>query len=146
MQKQFLRSLVLGGVLLSSFASAQVYRDRNGSDYRGDNNYGRGDAVSRTLNDLHRVQSSGWIDRRDRDNFQDATKELLKFQDRRRDGRFDRGSLDDAIGEIQRIVNGGRVHPRARDILARDLYSLRDLRSYGDQSYNRYDRGRYDRR
>ena len=150
MHNRILRGLIVAGTLLTGVASAQIFRDRYGrpSDgYYGNGGYGYGrggDPVSRTLEDLRRLAYSGGYgyDNREQKRLREAEKELLKFVDRSRNGRFDDNSLGDAIEEMEKAVNGNRLHPQAREILVRDIYALRAFRSSGGRSYDPYYRGR----
>jgi hypothetical protein len=132
--------LLLGSALSIVTAQAQVYREgpygRGG--YRDDRGYGRGDAINRTLSDINRVRSYGWSDRRERKHLDQAERELVKFQDKLVRGRFDYHHLDQGIEHLNRALNSYQMNPRDRDVLARDLITLRDFRNGG--------RGYYDRR
>ncbi len=90
--------------------------------------YGSG-IVDRTLQDLRRTGWNGRLDGHERGHFNSAIKELEKFQDRRRDGRFETKHLDKAIENIAHLAYADRLHPRDRSILASDLEALRDFRS-----------------
>jgi hypothetical protein len=154
MHNRILRGLIVAGTLFTSVASAQIFRDRYGrpSDgYYGNQEYGYGrggDVVTRTLEDLRRLAYSGGgyggygNDSREQKRLREAEKELLKFVDRSRNGRFDDNSLGDAIEEMEKAVNSNRLHPQAREILARDIYALRAFRSSGGRDYDPYSRGR----
>ena len=85
--------------------------------------------VDRTLHDLRRASWNGRLDGHERNHFNSAVKELEKFQDRWRDGRFDTGRLDKAIDSLRHLANADRLHPRDRSILASDLEALRNFRA-----------------
>ncbi len=120
------------GLLWTGSAGAQWrYYDRGDLDRQRTEPYARGDAVDRALRDLDRARSYRFTDHHERKHFDQARKDLIRFQDNWARGKFDRGRLDGAIGNIQHLVNADRVHPRDREMLARDLNDLRELRARG---------------
>ena len=106
-------------------------RDRGSYEPGYGPSYGSG-VVDRTLLDLRRAASNARLDGHERSHFNSAVKELQKFQDRWRDGRFDTGRLDKAIDSLRHLANADRIHPRDRGVLARDMEALRDFRSRGN--------------
>jgi hypothetical protein len=79
---------------------------------------------SRVRADLERAQAdSGW-NGGDRRRFDKVREELSEFQ---RSGN--RHELNDTISALQKVVNDNRLAYRDRDILAQDLYQLRDFRA-----------------
>jgi hypothetical protein len=149
--RHFLRTAFLGfsALYLTGCAQAQYGRyPRGGPDpyyrndpYNRDDRYNRNDPyysgrsdrayggiVDRVLSDLNRVQgfNRGGRNRKEIDR---AREDLLRFRDRQAGGHFDRGRLDSAIENVQRLVNSNWLLPRDRDMLSRDLYALRDFRS-----------------
>ena len=112
------------------------YRDDDGYYQRGP--YSRGyDAVDRALSDLERLRSYRWVDHHERDHFERARRDLLRFSENRARGRFDKDRLDGAIENMQHLANADQVHPRDRQVLRRDLAALRDYRARGGYSYRR---------
>ncbi len=85
--------------------------------------------VERTLHDLRRAAMTARLDGHERKHFHEAARELEKFQDRWRGGRFETRHLDKAIENIAHLAYADRPHPRDRGILANDLEALRDFRS-----------------
>lgn len=148
--RHFLRIAFVGlsAIYLTGCAQAQYGRyPRGGPDpyyrndpysrndpYYSDRGYGGG-VIDRALADLNRVQ--GFNRGRNRREVDRAREALLRFRDRQASGRFDRGRLDSAIENMQRVVNSNWLPPRERDMLSRDLFALREYRSNG--GYN----GRY---
>lgn len=113
-------------------------RDRDrGRDYRW--NSGRAGSyniaiVDRTISDLRRVASRSRVDRHERNHFERALYHLDRFRHNyTRDGRFDTGRLNDAIEHLDDLSRAHQLHPRDREVLARDLYALRDFRSRRDR-------------
>jgi hypothetical protein len=133
--RQLMTAAVIGG-LAAAAASGQFRAPSWGDDDRWERQRRspvRGDVVARVLGDLDRMRSYRRVDHHERKHFENARKDLLRFRDRWADGRFDRGRLDSAIDNLRHLVDSAQVHPRDREILARDLYALRDFRSYGGE-------------
>lgn len=147
------------GVLLAAATAGAQYRNnqypnndprygngRYGNDDRGYGGQGRqggayrGDLVDRVLSDLDRSQYAAGGDRRQWKELEQARRDLVRFRENWMRGRFDRDRIDGAIHHLDRLVESRWLEPRARDILARDLYALRDFRAGG--GYNRGDYGR----
>lgn len=115
-------------------------RDRDayyGRDY-GNRGYRGGDPVDSAMRGLRQAASMSRYDGHERKHFDNAMRDLSRFQDRRRSGRFDRGALDSAISNMSDLARADQLHPRARDIIARDLSDLRNFRDSGDRYYDPY--------
>jgi hypothetical protein len=65
----------------------------------------------------------------DHKRFNKVREELGEFQGKLSSGRFDRHELDDAIKNLQRVVNDNRLDYRDRDVLVGDLAQLREFRA-----------------
>ena len=142
-----MRNLISGMLLLAALAGGTAnaqYRDRYGSPYpnnrgpypsesRYDNRF---DAVRRAIADLDRAASVRYADRRDWRHAESARKDLIRFEESRARGRFDRGKLDGAINHLADLTRSPLLHPRERDMLARDIADLRELR-YRAESWRR---------
>ena len=76
--------------------------------------------------------------RRERERYDNALRHLGQFEERARRGYFDKGKLDQAIEDVQNLVDHNPMDGRARDILWRDLGALRSLRERYDHGYRRY--------
>ena len=88
-------------VMLMALAAYGAPRDESG-------------IVDRTLHDLRRASWNGRLDGHERNHFNSASKELEKFQDRWRDGRFDTGRLDKAIDSLRHLANAiASIHATA---------------------------------
>jgi hypothetical protein len=120
--------------------------------YRRNQRYGYGQygrsqpgsgVIERTMSDLDRAARSAQLDNHERNHFSRAMQQLSQFRDRWSRGEFNRGNLDKAIEDVQHLVNADRVHPRDRDLLARDLTALRDFRANRGAVYGGYS-PRYD--
>lgn len=115
------------------------YRDSYGN--RG--GYYRGDPVNVALQNLRRAASTNRYDRHERNHFEKAIRDLNKFQDRARSGRFDSGALGSAISHMQDLAQARQIHPRDRNLIARDISELRSLHASGGRYYDPYGRDRY---
>ncbi|HSU32471.1 MAG TPA: hypothetical protein VLJ11_14660 [Bryobacteraceae bacterium] len=81
---------------------------------------------------------NGVYSHRERERYDNALRHLGQFEERARRGDFDKGKLDQAIGDVQNLVDHNPMDGRARDILWRDLGALRSLRERYDYGYGRY--------
>jgi hypothetical protein len=115
-------SLVL---LFGIGANAQPPRsaDRDDRYHR----FGRG-TLDRVRADLGRAERNmRYIGEGEMRRFNNIRDGLADFQRRWERGRYDRAALDQAIGNLQALVDRGRLRPRDRDLLADDLQRLRGL-------------------
>lgn len=128
---------LLAGLLIVPALEAQ---DRGRMARRG------ASPVDRAMADLNRAaRNARFVDGHERKHFDRAMQELGRFEDRWRDGRFDKGRLDKGIENIQHLVNSDRLHPSDRRMLARDLSELREFRARGGYDRGGYRDGRDDR-
>jgi len=115
------------------------YRD-NDRDYRRD---GRaGSAIDATMRDLERFasRSEGRYSHRERTRFENALRNLSRFQDRYYRGHFDKDRLDQAIEDVDNVVKHNPLNQYARERLWNDVNNLRAFReNRGDWN----DRRRY---
>jgi hypothetical protein len=120
---RYLPVLVLAGLLA---AGAQAQYRPFGDRYSGRDAYNRnrGDLFGRVRADLERAESNSNWDGGDRRRFAKVREELGEFQ---RTGK--RGELNDTISALQHVVDSNRLAYRDRDVLAQDLYQLRDFRA-----------------
>lgn len=81
---------------------------------------------------------NGAYSHRERERYDNALRHLGEFDERARRGYFDKGKLDQAIGDVQNLVDHNPMDGRARDVLWRDLGALRSLRARYDHGYRRY--------
>jgi hypothetical protein len=85
------------------------------------------------MDDLQRVaRANGAYSKRERERYDNALRHLSEFQDRLRQRQFDKGKLDQAIGDVQNIVDNNRLDRRAKNVLWRDLGALRTMRARYD--------------
>ena len=93
--------------------------------------------IDRTMSDLQRAASRNRVNSHERDHFRRAMSELQNFRYRTAGGRFDEGRLNRVIEDLEHLANARQIHPSDRQILARDMYALRDLRSSRGGYYRR---------
>jgi hypothetical protein len=122
------------------YGNRDAYGNRDRSGNRG--GYRNGDPVNRAIQNLQRAASMNRYDKHERNHFDKALKELRKFQDRSRSGRFDGGALDKAISNMSDLARARQLHPRDRDLIVRDISELRQVRASGGGYYDPYARGR----
>jgi hypothetical protein len=66
---------------------------------------------------------------RERSRYDHAIRHLSEFQNRLYQGHFDRDRLDQAINDVQNVVNHNPLDNRARGMLWNDLNDLRAFRA-----------------
>lgn len=89
--------------------------------------------VEQTMSDLQRIaRANGVYSNRERERYDNALRHLAQFQDRLRARQFDKGKLDQAIEDVQNIVDNNRLDRRAKNLLWRDLGALRTMRARYD--------------
>ncbi len=131
---------VAGTVFAQPRPPAGAYDDRWGRDDRygyGRDNYRGASPVSQAMRDLQMISSRSFVDRHEAKHFQRAMEELSRFEQRARQGVFDRGRLDRAIDNMQDLANAHQLHPRDRERLRNDLFALRRFRDGGDRYRSR---------
>lgn len=91
--------------------------------------YGRArDLVARAQEDLRRAADFTVSKEKERDRYRDVQRKLSEFDGELSKGHFDKGKLDDAIGELKEVVKNNTLESHDRDALASDLADLRTLR------------------
>ncbi len=83
--------------------------------------------VDRTQADL---RAAGDIQhgQKERERYKHAQKSLSTFDRHLSKGRFDKDKLDDAIGDIQSVLDHNTLQARSRDALLQDVADLRVAR------------------
>lgn len=100
-----------------------------GRSYWNSRSYYSPAPVSQTIRHLHQIAAYSSSTGRERKRFDNAIRSLYQFQDRYHRQRFDKDKLDQAIEDVQNIVNHNRLHPQARNLLWSDLGQLRGFRA-----------------
>jgi hypothetical protein len=137
--KQIFQRFALRGVMALSLLSvgAMVLPAQ---DWRYEHRRRADTPVDRTIHDLQRLaQRAGpYNSGRERSRVDNAIRHLSEFDSRYDRGHFDKGKLDDAIGDVQHVVDHNPLDERARRILWDDVSSLRAFRAnrgYGNAFY-----------
>lgn len=95
--------------------------------------------VEATLHDLDEIASRSTYSHHERERYDNALRHLQQFGDRLHEGGyFDKGKLDQAIGDVQSVLDHNRMSNRAHDILLQDVSELRVLRQHYDDRNRRY--------
>jgi hypothetical protein len=127
---QLLAGGLVGAAAFSGLALAQ--------DYRFVPEHRR--PVEATLRDLNEISARSTYSRHERERYDNAVRHLQQFGERLHEGGyFDKGKLDQAIGDVQSVLDHNRMSNRAHDILSQDVMNLRDLRRNFDER-NRHNR------
>ena len=124
-------------LLFLGLAAAAAFADDRGRGRYGDWNPGtRGEygyrpagIVGRAMQNLRFAASRNRVDSHERNHFHRAMYHLQRFGADYARGHFERGHLNGAIDHMQDLARAHRIHPRDRQLIARDLWALRDLRS-----------------
>ncbi|HYP09492.1 MAG TPA: hypothetical protein VER03_24925 [Bryobacteraceae bacterium] len=121
--------------------------DRYNRNNRRNNGYGYGNTrggygsgnnssaiLNRTMQDLRSAASRNRVDSHERDHFNRAMSELQNM--RYSQGNVDSRRLSRVLEDLDHLSNAHQIHPRDRQILARDRQALASL--YGGYGYNRW--------
>lgn len=135
-----MRRAIVAGLFLLSVTAFGQYRDRD--RYRDpryeDRRYNNASPVSRVIGNLDRIDSRAWVDRHERDHFNNARNDLYAFESRLQQGRFENRYLDHAIDNMKHLANARQLAPRDRGMIMRDIDELRALRARGGGYYRGY--------
>jgi hypothetical protein len=82
------------------------------------------------------MRSYRWVDGHERNHFNQARRNLIRFRQRWMQGKVDKGRLNGAIGNLKHLANSHQVHPRERALLAAEVDELRRFR--GSDGFSRY--------
>lgn len=130
--KKWLVSTLLVAGALALGLSAQEYGYRYSPEHRR--------PVTAAIEDLRSIESHESYNHKQQERYDHAILHLQQFAERLHEGgRFDKDKLDDAIGDIQHVLDQNRISESAREVLVRDITDLRMLRErYNDRSRYRY--------
>jgi Transposase zinc-binding domain len=109
------------------------YSRPRGSGYGQNQDY----LIGRVMSDLGQAASHVYLDGHERKHFDEVAGNLQDFQARWSRGHFDTGKLDKAIHNLEHLAQADRVRGRDREMLARDLYDLRQFRATRGGYYQR---------
>ncbi len=93
--------------------------------------------VERVHGDLNRGYAVWRLSGGDRGRLTRADRRLHDFAEHWRNGKFDKGNLDHAIGDIQKVIEDNHLSGRERDALWNNVEELRRMR----QAYDRHEIG-----
>jgi len=126
--------VLLGSVTLMSVTGIAT------AQYGPEGRY-RPESVSALIGRVHEDLDHGYavwhLRGGDRDRLTHAEHQLRNFAERWRHGRFDKGTLDGAIGSVQRVIDDNQLSGRERDALWGDVEELRHMR----EAYDRHEIG-----
>jgi hypothetical protein len=114
----------------------------NGTYGSGTYGYGNGGIYSRgnsgviyqTLRDLQSAASRNRVDGHERDHFNRAMSELQQISYRSQ-GQMDAGRLNRVLEDLDHLSRADQIHPRDRQVLARDRQALQST-YYNGGGYN----------
>jgi hypothetical protein len=129
--KSFSRSLaaLALGLGLAMSGAAPLPAAGNAAFQQYENDWGdiRG-LVDRTQTDL-RAAGDIQHSEKERERYKHAQKSLSTFDRHLAKGNFDKDKLDDAIGDIQGVLDHNTLQASTRDALMRDIADLRAARA-----------------
>ena len=106
----------------------------NAQNYRYNPEHRR--PVEATLNDLEMIGRENSYTHEMRDRYEHAIRHLREFAERLHEGgHFDKDKLDEAIGDVQHVIDHNRMNHHARGVLVSDVRELRRLRQHFDDRY-----------
>jgi hypothetical protein len=89
--------------------------------------------IERVHVDLDRGYAVWHLRHGDRDRLTHAERQLRDFARRWREGKFDKGNLNGAIGSIQHVIDDNHLRGGERDALWNDVEELRRMREAYDR-------------
>jgi hypothetical protein len=85
--------------------------------------------VGASQRDLSQISEIATMSGKERERYDNALHHLSEFDQGLAHSRFDKGKLDDAIGDVDNVCKNNTLAPGERDVLLNDLRQLRDLRA-----------------
>jgi hypothetical protein len=123
-----LRVMIATAALLCGFAVAIPAQE-----------FGRGiqererSVIDRTQDDLRRAADFERHKGKETSRYEHAQTHLSDFDRELTRGHFDKGRLENAIGDLKDVMDHNTLEPAARDALQRDLGDLRVMRDDHDR-------------
>ncbi|MGA7413559.1 MAG: hypothetical protein WBW33_24000 [Bryobacteraceae bacterium] len=124
MIKTIHRHVLLAALLMPLLAQVPI-AFAQGDEYDAARNM-----IQHVQDDLHTIQPAGPHQGKDRERIQDALKHLSDLDRHMTKDKFSKGAIDDAIGNVQGILNHNTLETRERDMLNADVHDLRELKLY----------------
>ena len=84
--------------------------------------------VAHVQEDLERAAEFTRKNEKERERYHNVQHHLSEFDRELREGKWDKGKLDDAIDDLKNVVKNNTLESHDRDALAQDLSDLRTLR------------------
>ena len=117
-----MRTFIATATILSCFAiAAPAQIDR------GYHEHARR-VIDRVQDDLRRAEDFERHNGKEISRYENAQRHLSDFDRELTRGHFDKGRLENAIGDLKDVVDHNTLDPDARDALQRDLGDLRIMR------------------
>jgi hypothetical protein len=88
-----------------------------------------------TIHHLEEIAEHNTYSGKERERYDHALRHVSQFATRLHEGRFDKDKLDEAIGDVQNVIDNNPMGERARRVLLRDVSELRRLRENYDRGY-----------
>ena len=117
----------------SLFMFGGLAQSTHAQGYRYDPEHRR--PLEATIHDLEEIAERNTYSGKERERYDNALRHVSQFAERLHEGRFDKDKLDDAIGDVQNVIDHNRMGERARRVLLRDVAELRRLRENYDHGY-----------
>ena len=130
--KGITRRSVLFGAVVAAGATAGAQKIL-AQDYRYEPEHRR--PLDATMHDLQEIEERNTYSGKERERYDNALRHVSQFADRLQDGHFDKDKLDEAIGDVQHVIDNNRMGERAKRALLRDVAELRRLRENYDHGY-----------
>jgi hypothetical protein len=86
--------------------------------------------VQRVQDDLKTIHPAGPHQGKDRERIQEALKHLSEMDKKFTKDKFSKGAINDAIEDVQGVLNQNTLEPRERDMLNADVHDLRELKLF----------------
>jgi hypothetical protein len=122
--KSLNRSVLLAALLIPSLTQGPM-AFAQGDEYDAARNL-----IQHVEDDLHTIQPAGPQQGKDRDRIQDALKHLSDLDRHLTKDKFSKGAINDAIGNVQGILDHNTLETKERDMLNADVHSLKELKLY----------------
>jgi hypothetical protein len=129
-----MRASVLSALILVTFAGTGQAQFGPEGRYRPESVSA---IVDRVHEDLNRGYGVWHLRHGDRERLNHAERELRDFAKHWEHGKFDKGNLDGAMLDVQKVIDENHLSGRERDALWNDLEQLRRMR----EAYDRHEIG-----
>ena len=133
-KKSFLRRPLLAVAAFAGVAFSVPFANAQDNPYRYNPEHRR--PIEATMHHLQEIAAHNTFSNHERERYDNAMRHLSQFADRLHErGHFDKDKLDQAIGDVQNIIDHNPMPEGAREQLRRDDNELRRLREHYDERY-----------